>query len=179
MNAPLVTVSGPPGSGKSTAGRIAADRLGLEYRSAGELFRAEAARRSMDLAEFSRYAEEHEEVDRTLDERMLALATPGRLLDARISGALCRQKGIPNVYVTVTAPEAVRIHRLAERDHHTIDEERTLTRARETSERARYRRLYGIELDAEVPDLLLDSSTRPPDELAQEIVTFVRSRGAR
>lgn len=176
MNVVLVAVTGPAGSGKSTAGRAAAQRLGLEYRSAGELFRAEAKRRGMDLAGFSRYAEAHDEVDRTLDAEMLDLARPGRLLEGRLVGALCRRAGRPVLYVQITARESVRLERLARRDGGTPDEARQITAAREASENARYRRLYGIDLTREVPDLVIDSSDLPPEAVVERLVEFVRHR---
>ncbi|MGI0132057.1 MAG: (d)CMP kinase [Thermoplasmata archaeon] len=174
MSVPLVTVTGPAGSGKSTAGREAAQQLGLEYRSAGEVFRAEARRHGMDLAEFSRYAETHDEVDRTLDDAMLQLARPGRLLDGRLIGALARRRGIPVLYVVITARPHVRFERLARRDDQSDEEARRLTTAREASENARYRRLYGIDLEREVPDLTIDSSDLPAGEVARRLVASVR-----
>ncbi|EQD35681.1 cytidylate kinase, partial [mine drainage metagenome] len=53
----VVCIGGPPGSGKSTAGRKIAERLGLEYRSAGDIFRAEASQHGLDLEAFGRYAD--------------------------------------------------------------------------------------------------------------------------
>ncbi|MCI4331850.1 MAG: AAA family ATPase [Thermoplasmata archaeon] len=176
MSAPLVALAGPPGSGKSTAGRRAAELLELEYRSAGELFRAEARRRGMDLALFSRYAEQHEEVDRSLDEAMMELARPGRLLDGRLVGAMCRRRAIPSIYVVVTARPEVRYARLAERDGGTVEEARRTTEAREASERDRYLRYYGIDVAAERPDLTVDSSTITPEAVAERIAGFARSQ---
>jgi cytidylate kinase len=169
----LVTVTGPAGSGKSTAGRSAADALGLDFFSAGELFRAEAKRQGMNLAEFSLYAEQHDEVDRSLDEAMLGLARPGRLLEGRITGALCHRRNIPVLYVVVTAREEVRLKRLAQRDGQTLEEARRLTHLREHSENARYRRLYGIDLEREPADLLVDSSDLSPSEVEGRIVERV------
>lgn len=176
MNAPIVTLTGPPGSGKSTAGRAAAKRLGLEYLSAGGFFREEAAQRGMDLAQFSTYAEGHPEVDRHLDERMLEAARPDRLLEGRITGALLRRRGIPILYLVVTASEAIRLERLAGRDGVSLEEAGRLTRAREASERARYRELYDIELEREPADLVVDSSDLSADEVADRLVGFVELR---
>ncbi|MGA3022346.1 MAG: (d)CMP kinase [Thermoplasmata archaeon] len=174
----VVTVGGPPGSGKSTAGRLVAGSLGLEFRSAGELFRAEARRRGMDLAEFGRYAATHPEVDRDLDRSMQALARPGRLLDGRIQGALCRRAGLRAYDIAVTAREDVRVRRVADRDRQSLEEARVQVREREASERDRYRRFYGIDLDQERADLVVDSSDRPPLEVADAILAFVREREA-
>lgn len=171
----VVTIGGPPGSGKSTAGRRAAKRLGLEYRSVGELFRAEGARRGMDVEAFGAFAGSHPEVDRELDRAMQALAAPGRVLEGRVQGALCRRRGTPVVDIAITADEAVRIARVAGRDGQSLEEAGRRVREREASERERYRRFYGIDLDLERPDLTVDSTRATPDEVADAIVAFVRA----
>jgi len=174
----VVTVGGPPGSGKSTAGRLVASALGLEFLSVGELFRAEARGHGMDLEAFGRYASAHPEVDRDLDGRMQALARPGRLLEGRVQGALCRRAGVAVYDVAVTAREEVRIRRVAARDGQTVEEARAKVREREASERERYRRFYAIDLDHEPADLVVDSSTRAPSDVAEAVLSFVREREA-
>ncbi len=172
----VVTVGGPPGSGKSTAGRRVADRLSLEYRSAGEIFRAEGTRQGMTVEEFNRYAESHPEVDQELDRAMQALATPGRLLDGRIQGVLCQRNGIPVHAVVVTASEGERARRLAFRDGQSVAEARALLREREESERRRYRRDYGIDLEREKGDFTVDSTSRGPEAVTDAIVTYLETR---
>lgn len=174
----VVTVGGPPGSGKSTAGRLVATALGLEFTAAGELFRAEARQHRMDLEAFGRYAAAHPEVDRELDRRMQELARPGRLLDGRIQGALCRRAGVPVYDFLVTAREDVRVRRVADRDGQSLEVARAQVRAREESERDRYRRFYGIDLTTEPADLVVDSSDRPPLEVADALIAFVQAREA-
>lgn len=174
----VVTVGGPPGSGKSTAGRLVADALGLELHSAGEMFRGEAQRRGMDLAAYGRYATAHPEVDRDLDRKMQALAKPGCLLEGRVQGALCRRAGTPVYDIVVTAREDVRVRRVAERDGEPIEVARAQVREREAVERDRYRRFYGIDLETERPDLAVDSSDRTPREVTDTIVAYVRQREA-
>jgi predicted cytidylate kinase len=175
VSAPLVALSGPPGSGKSTAGRRAAALLGLEFYSAGALFRAEAAKRGLDLAEFGALAEHDNSIDKHLDQTMVRLAEPGRLLDGRIVGALCRREGLQLSYVCVTAREEVRLQRIAQRDGIDIATARALTHAREESERRRYWHYYNIDLELERPDLTVDSSELLPDAVAARIAQFVRS----
>ena len=171
----VIAIGGPPGSGKSTAGRLVADRLRLEFCSAGEQFRAEAARRGMDLESFGRYAEVHPEVDRELDRAMQELARPGRVLDGRIQGILCRRNGTPVRYIVVTADVNERVRRVARRDGQSVAEAAERVRAREASERVRYAKFYGIDLDREPADLTVDSTHRPPPEVADAIVAFVQA----
>ncbi|MGD0718160.1 MAG: (d)CMP kinase [Thermoplasmata archaeon] len=173
----VICIGGPPGSGKSTAGRRVAERLRLEYRSAGELFRAEAAQRGLDLEAFGRYAETHPEVDRELDRAMQALAIPGRVLDGRIQGPLCRRSKRRAVSIVVTARQEVRAARVAERDGVPLDRALALIADREASEHRRYRTLYGIDLDSEPVDLTVDSSDLPAPSVAEEILGFLQLRG--
>ena len=174
----VVAIGGPPGSGKSTAGRRVVTALGLEYRSAGDVFRSGAAARGMDVEAFGQFAEAHPEVDRDLDEQMQALARPGVLLDGRIQGTLCRRHGIPVAAVVVTATEEERARRVAARDGQSVDEARRRIRARAEGERRRYRALYGFDVEAETADLTIDSTALPPERVAAEIVAFLNGGSA-
>ncbi|MCI4322027.1 MAG: AAA family ATPase [Thermoplasmata archaeon] len=175
MTDPLVTIGGPPGSGKSTAGRAVAAQRHLEFVSAGELFRAEARRRRISLAELGTLAETDETIDRGLDDEMLRRATPGRLLDGRVTGPLCRRRGIDVRYIVVTADPEVRFQRLARRDGGDVAEVERLTRAREESERRRYSKYYQIDLSQERTDLTVDSTNGSPDEVVRAILDFLSS----
>jgi predicted cytidylate kinase len=172
----VVAVGGPPGSGKSTAGRGVATALGLTYRSAGEAFRAEAQRHHLDLEAFGHYAEAHPEVDRSLDDAMQQLAHPGAVLDGRVQGALCRQRGTPVYEILITADEPERIRRVARRDRQTPEDAARRVADREASEHARYRALYGIDLAHPTPDLSVDSTTTPAEAVVAAIVGFLRAR---
>ena len=172
----VVAFGGPPGSGKSTAGRLVADALGLEYRSAGDVFRAEAKARGLDVEAFGRYAEAHPEVDRGLDGTMQSLAGPGRLLDGRIQAALCRRSGRPVFAIVVTAEEAERARRVAQRDGHSLPEALRRIRERTESERTRYRQIYDLDPEAEPADLTVDSTLVPADQVADRIVHFLKGR---
>ncbi len=144
--------------------------------SAGAIFRAEAERRGLTLEALSSLAERDESIDRGLDARILGLARPGRLLDGQVAGALCRRDGIPVDYLWVTAPEEIRIARLAKRDALDVEECRRITRAREASERRRYLAYYGIDLERQSPDLTIDSSRASVEEVARAIVGFIEER---
>lgn len=170
----VVAIGGPPGSGKSTAGRKVAEALGLTFRSVGEAFRAEAREHGMDLEAFGRWAESHPEVDRELDRRMAELARPGVVLEGRIQGTLLKRAGVPVRSVRVTASRPERLQRLARRDGGSPEETESQLAAREASERTRYAEFYGIDLDHETADLTVDATRASADEVAQTIVAYLK-----
>lgn len=168
-----VTLGGPPGGGKSTAGRRLADRLQLRYVSAGDFFRADARERGLSVEEYSRYAELHPEVDRELDHRMAEFARPGFVLDGRIQGPLARRRAEKVHDIIVTAEPPVRAARVAQRDRLPVEEAACRIAAREASERDRYLRLYGIDLATETADWRVDSTRLSPEAVVESILRYI------
>jgi cytidylate kinase len=70
----IITISGPPGSGKSTLSKILSVRLGLELVSMGDIFRKCANERCMSLEEFGQIAKCNEKIDREIDEMQKQIA---------------------------------------------------------------------------------------------------------
>jgi len=174
----LVTVSGLPGSGTTTAARLVSTRLGLVHLDGGAVFRQLAVDRGVTLAEFSRFAEAHPEIDVELDRRLGARAREGEcVLESRLAGWIATNEGLIAVRVWIGCSDETRAARVARRERISVDEAAALNRAREASEHARYLAFYGIDLsDRSVYDLMLDSGMAPPDELADAIVTAAETR---
>ena len=70
----LLTVSGPPGSGKSTNAAALADAFDLDHVSGGDIFRELAAERGLSPVEFNELAEEDDQIYRDLDARLREIA---------------------------------------------------------------------------------------------------------
>jgi predicted cytidylate kinase len=166
----VLTVGGPPGSGKSTAGRLLAKLLDREYVSAGEIFREEARKRGMDLPAFSELAQKDERIDKGLDETMVSLASAHRILEGRIIGELLYRRFVPAIRIYITATEFTRAQRIGRREHVPPDLVLPAMRAREASEALRYRRYYGIELAELRYEVAVDSTRLSPDEVVRAIV---------
>jgi CMP/dCMP kinase len=166
-----LTVGGLAGTGTSTLCRVLADRLALPYAYAGGIFREEAARRGLSLAEFNALCQADPSVDRSLDDRQVELLERGGLiLEGRMAGWLAHHHGIAATRVWVTCDEDERIRRITERDGEDPEVQRARTRERERSELERFRRYYGADLaDLSVYDLVLDSTDASPDDLADTV----------
>lgn len=172
-----ISISGPPGSGKTTICMLVANRLDYDYILVGQIFRQMALERRVDLDTFGRLAEEDETIDRDLDERMLALARANEniVLEGRLTGAMLKTKKIRVFAVYVTASEQVRAQRIAKRENKSEESVLQEMRTRERSERKRYLAFYGIDpYDRTTYDLWVDSSNQAPDKITDTIIDHVR-----
>ncbi len=169
---PSITVGGLPGTGTSTLCRLLQERTGLPYTYAGQIFRDEAARRGMDLAAFGKLCQEDPSVDQGLDAKQVDLLRGEPLiLEGRLSGWLAHQEGLPALKVWVTCDDAERHRRLAQRDGGDVAEQAAKAQVREASERDRYQRYYGIDLqDTQIYDVVLDSTAQTPEALAAAVL---------
>ena len=162
----VITVSGLHGSGTSTQARRLAKALGLRYVSAGLLFRRIAEERGLTLEELSRLAEENPELDRMIDERTREEARRGGVvIDAALAGWMA---GDADLKIFLTAPLEERVRRIARREGLSLEEAMRETLKREQSERERFKRYYGIDInDLSIYDVVLNTALFKPDATAR------------
>ncbi len=170
-NLPIIAVSGPHGSGKSTAAKEVAEKLGYEYISAGELFRNMAENANMNLEEFSKKAELQEEIDKFIDDKTVELAKlkDNIVVDAQLGGWML--KDIANMLIYITAPFETRIGRIIQRENKSAETTRQETITREESEKSRYQKLYKIDIsDLTIYDIILNSQKFSASDCVQIIL---------
>jgi CMP/dCMP kinase len=177
----LITVSGPPGSGTTTAAQRVADRLGLELVLGGEVFRALAVERHMSLPEFGLYASDNPEVDVELDSRLARRARDGEaVIESRLAGWIAHNEGLAAVIVWIDCDPRIRAERVAAREGVSVERALADNEERQLVERRRYLTLYGIDLsDVSIYELVLDSGELGPAELAERIVDAAQHRTCR
>lgn len=142
----FVTVSGPPGCGASSLSARLAEAMGCPYVSGGEIFRDLAADRGMSLTTLSAKAQESDEIDRALDERLRAIAEKWGasnkpfVLESRLAGWIAGERADLRFYLD--APEAVRRDRISDREETAAE-----MSVREVNEAGRYRSYYDLDLE--------------------------------
>src|SRR5262249_41784093 len=128
--------------------------------------------RGMSLPDFGLYATEHPEVDVELDARLAGIAQKGGVvIESRLAGWIVRNEGLAAVTVWIDCDPAVRAARVAEPEGTSPAPARAENDERQRVERQRYLATYGIDLaDLSIYDLVLDSTTATPDDLAGQVV---------
>ena len=170
----LVTVSGPPGAGKSSTVSAIAEQFDLEHISGGDIFRELAAESGLSAVEFNARAEDDPEIDRDLDRRLAAVARERDdvLLESRLAGWLAGDAA--DLRLWLDAPLAVRAARIADREEKALAVARAETEQRETSEAHRYDTYYGIDIgDRSIYDLTLNTARWGPAAVTAIVTTAV------
>lgn len=176
----LVAVAGAPGTGTTTLCRLLSPVLSLPHVYAGQVFRAMAKERGMDLVQFGEYAEQHPEVDRELDNRMIQVAKAGGvILEGRMVAWQVHEAQTTGIKVLLEAPEQTRAARVAHREG-LADMEAVMreNRHREASEAKRYREFYGFDPnDPRHYDLVIETGDKGPELVRDIVLLECRKRG--
>ena len=175
-----LTISGPPGSGKTTACNKLSEVLGMRTAVFGNVFREMASDRGISLSEFSELAEQDETIDRSLDSRMVEIAKENDniILESRLSAYMCLRNGIPAFKIYLHASPDVRVRRVGLRDNEEIEQALRTTAEREASEKKRYMAYYGIDIsDTSIYDLIVNTDLLDQDEVVSHILNVLEERG--
>lgn len=167
-----ITISGLPGSGKTTVSKLLEKHLGVRYVYSGEIFRKLAEKHKMSLEEFGKYCESHRQIDEELDQHQLDVLREGNVIvEGRISGWLAYRNHIPAVKILLSADLHIRAGRIVKREQGDVEKRKKEIMKREKSEATRYMKYYTIDVnDTSIYDLVIDSGDKTPEEILRLIL---------
>jgi cytidylate kinase len=177
----IITISGHPGSGKSTVAKLLAKKLGLKHYSAGDFMRAMAIERGISLEELTKIALKDRSIDDEIDKRTVELAEKedNFVIDSRlgwkfIPGAV---KILLTINPDVAAKRIFEMRRPEEKENVTLEKTKENTKNRLKAEIERYRKIYNVDYtDPKNHDFSVDTSVLTPDEIVGKIMEFLNKR---
>lgn len=180
----IITISGPPGSGKSSTAKGVAQQLGFKHFSSGDLFRALAKEHGLDTLQANLSAEEDAKFDRLVDGRLQEI---GRTEDQLVLDSRTAWHWMPESFkvflhldLEVAAQRILNEmddQRLAnEHIHRDPVEYATVLQRRLESEARRYKAKYDINPYNESNyDLVIDSGKNSLEQVIEIIIQSYRS----
>lgn len=174
-----ITISGPPGSGKTTVCGKLSEELGLKAIVFGQVFRELAAEKGLSLGELGALAEKDPSIDAGIDAKIvdIARAHPDIILESRLSAYMLTRNNIPALRVYLDASPEVRMSRIGGREGKGLEIAVKETIDRQASEAKRYKMYYDIDIDdRSVYDLVINTDELTPDEVLDRILSAVRAR---
>lgn len=181
----IITIAGAPGSGKTSAGKILAAKLGMSFYSVGGLRAKMALDRGMTIDELNRLGESDKTTDTKVDDdqRELGLKEDNFVIEGRLSWHF-----IPNsfkIFLDCDPMEAAkRIYmvqqstanrRADEPVYANVEEAKAAIIDRVASDVRRYAAIYGVDYrDLSQYDLVFDTTNmHGPDETAEALLAKI------
>ena len=172
----IITISGKPGSGKSSTADKVAEMLGYTRHSSGDMVRRILAREGLTLEEYNERAEDDSALDAKVDEALRELRTHNDIvIDSRLGFYWLPESF--KVYLDLDLAVATariykdtlsnELRRGAGEGTSTLPEVARQVESRMRDERTRFRNLYGVDpYNTEHFDLIIDTSRHSPQTVA-------------
>ena len=173
----IITLTGKPGSGKSSTADKVAEMLGYTRYSSGTLVRSLLEEEGLTLAEYNQSAKNNTSFDDKIDKKLRELRNRNDIvIDARLGFYWIPESF--KVYLDLDVDIATariyndirdnsnRKHELQQSNPELLTATEAV-RKRVTEERSRFKRLYNIDpFDTTRFDLVIDTSRHSPDTVA-------------
>ena len=181
----IITISGAPGSGKSTVAKLVARKLGYKHYSAGDFMREIAEKRGLSLLELGKIAEKDRSIDQELDSRTITIGSKEDdfVMDSRLAYHF-----IPDsfkIFLEVDEKEAARrifgdvkkkkTGRAVEKESTTLAATLAAIRKRKKSEEQRYEEYYRLNpYDKKQYDFVVDTTKTTPEQAVEKVIEAVK-----
>ncbi len=176
----IITISGKPGSGKSTIGRLIAKKLKYKFISVGDLRGQLAQKHGMNIDEFNELGKKEKWTDVETDKLTKELAKKDKLVvDARLGWHFIPKsvKVFLDCDLRVAAERIFRDQRPDEPLQDSVEDVMKMLKLRVENTRRRYRKWYNVDfLDKAHYDILIDTTNMNADELVSTILSLLRPK---
>jgi len=176
----VITISGPAGSGKSTAAKLLAKKLNYNHYSMGDLRKKMAEEQGISLAELNKIGEKEDFTDKEVDNYQIKLGKNENnfVIDGRLSFHFIPQA--INIYITADVKERARRIYIDERKtekFNSLKETRKALIERDKSDKKRYLKYYNVDPhDKTCFDHIMDTTYLTPEETVNLILKKLKPK---
>jgi cytidylate kinase len=170
----IIAISGLVGSGKDSVAKMVAEKLGIKHLNF--TFKDAARAKDIPLMEYQEYAKKNVSIDKEFDEMVIAETKKEDCVTSTWLGPWLIKDADLRIWLDAS-PDA-RARRISGRDGMTLAEAMDHVRKRDAHNRARYKRLYNVDIfeDRSVFDLIINTETFMPEDSASIIETAVKEK---
>lgn len=184
MKKNIITITGMPGSGKSSTANKVADALGYARFSSGDFMRSVAFDMGLTIEELNRHMEKDPTIDRVVDAKITSVGETetNLVIDSRLAWHWIPQAF--KVFLKLdTRTAAERVFRQIQNEGRSVESAQNIEEmhasieARLKSEQTRYANLYDINyLDESNYDLVIDTKENGLDTVTRTIISAYQHR---
>ena len=164
-----ITVSGHPGSGTSTLVAGLMEHFNWTSLNGGDVFRSEAKRRGLSLAEFGQLCTEDLEVDRKLDallQEQMSNEGSKEIVESRLAGWWAYKLELDCVRLWLDVDSEERARRVVAREQCTLEEALEANEKRTAVDATRFMELYGLLPEQREPyTIVLDGTNLSREQI--------------
>ncbi len=175
----MITISGFPGSGKSTVGKILADKLKYRFFSMGNLRGKIAINHNLTIDQLNKIGETEEWTDKEADKELIKIGKEENnyVIDTRLGFHFIPDsvKIFLDVDLKTGAERIFKGPRRAdEKKYSSVEALKGELKQRIKSDKKRYKRWYNVDFTKKSNyDLVIDTTDLTPEKTAEKILKYI------
>lgn len=176
-----ITISGYPGAGKTTIGKLLADRLGYKFYSVGDLRGKMAMDRGMTIDELNKLGEKEFWTDDLADQwqKKIGQTEDNFVIEGRLSFYFIPDsfKLFLTINKTVAAERILKNQRPDEKPVSSVAEMEEVINERLSADKKRYQEYYGLDpSDKKNFDVVLDTTDLNVEQIVEAVLKQIKPR---
>ena len=177
----IITISGMPGSGKTTVAKLLAKKLRMKFYSIGDLRGRMAMERGLTLEQLNEIGMKEAWTDREADEYQKKLAEKENdfVIESRLGFHFIPHsiKIFLDVDMVTGARRIFKDQRPDERKKNTLEDAIVAIKKRTESDKKRYKKYYNIDfMDKSHYDMVIDTTRLAPEQVTEKIIKMIKQK---
>ncbi len=170
----IITISGKPGAGKTSVGKMLSERLNYKFYSIGSLRRELALKKGLTIDQLNELGEKEFWTDKYVDDYQIKIGMSENncIIDGRLSFHFIPSsiKIFIEVNLKIATERIFKNQRISEKSKNNLKGIREEIKKRIESDRKRYIKYYGVDCyDKKNYDIIIDTSNLKIKEVVDQI----------